>query len=411
MGARGNGYPTERPTRNGRKTMNENPSYQLISADSHVVEPPDIFAGRLPANLRDRAPKLESVDGGSAWVLDGLTPVPLPATAATGSGYRHSTRADGKPVTFDDVLPGATDPAERLKAQDSDSVDAEVLYPSPDLWDAIATLEDRDLKLACTRAYNDWIAEFSAHSPDRLIGLAKIPTTTCEDTRDELLRAVNDLNLRGVILDAWPCGGTSADADNDPFWDAVNDTGVPVSLHYAVGAGQRTAPPSGIAPGLKPPVADAAVPMVAAGVFDRFPKVRLVFAHADAGWAFHWLEFMDIAYVRHRHLDIYKLADPDAVPSEYIRKHSWFTFHQDRPAVKYRSKVGVTNLLWASHFPAEESDWPDDRQQAMRLTNEVSADERQALLADNTARLYRLPGFQDGFADADLQTFEPFVHY
>jgi predicted TIM-barrel fold metal-dependent hydrolase len=390
--------------------MTENPSYKLISADSQVVEPPDLFSSRLPADLRDRAPKLESIDGGSAWVLDGFDPIPLPKSAATGSGYRSSTRTNGGPITFEDVLPGAYDPAERLKAQDSDSVDAEVLYPSADLWDAIRSLEDRDLKLGCVRAYNDWIAEFGAHNPDRLIGLGKIPATTCDDAREELLRCVKELNLRGVILDAWPTGGPATDPDNDAFWDAVNDVGVPVSLPYAVGTG-RTAPPLGIAPGLKPPMADAAVPLVAAGVFDRFPGVRLVFAHADAGWTFHWLEFMDIAYVRHKHLDIYKLGDPDALPSEYIRKHSWFTFHQDRPAVKYRSKVGVTNLLWASCFPAEESDWPDNRQQAIRVTNEVSSDERDALLAGNTARLYGLPGYEDGFAEKELTTFEPFVHY
>jgi predicted TIM-barrel fold metal-dependent hydrolase len=390
--------------------MTDNPSYKLISADSGVVEPPDLFSNRLSADVRDCAPKLASVDGGSAWLLDGCEPVPLPRSAATGSGYRSSIRTNGKPISFEDVLPAGFDPAERLKAQDSDSVDAEVLYPSADLWDAIRSLEDRDLKLACVRAYNDWIAEFSRHNPGRLIGLGKIPATTCEDAREELVRCVNELNLRGVVLDAWPAGGSAADPANDPFWDAVNETGVPVSLPYAVGAG-RTAPPSGIAPGLKPPMADAAVPMVAGGVFDRFPGVRLVFAHANAGWTFHWLEFMDIAYVRHKHLDIYKLADPDALPSEYIRKHAWFTFHQDRPAVKYRSKVGLTNLLWASYFPTEESDWPDNRQQAMRVTNEVCNVERQWLLAENTARLYGLPGYQDGFAKADLEIFEPFVHY
>jgi len=390
--------------------MTENPSYKLISADSGVVEPPDIFSSRLSADLRDRAPKLESVNGGNAWMLDGFDPVPLPRTAATGSGYRSSIRRNGKPISFDEVLPAVFDPAERLKAQDSDSVDAEVLYPSADLWDAIRVLEDRDVKLACVRAYNDWIADFSRHNPDRLIGLGKIPATTCEDACEELVRCVKELNLRGVVLDAWPAGGGAADPSNDPFWEVVTENDVPVSLPYAVGAG-RTALPSGISPGLKPPMADAAVPLVAAGVFDRFPGVRLVFAHGDAGWTFHWLEFMDITYMRHKHLDIYKLGDPDALPSEYIRKHSWFTFHQDRPAVKYRSKVGVSNLLWASYFPAEESDWPDNRQQAMRVTNEVLEVERQALLADNTARLYGLPGYEDGFAKADLETFEPFVHY
>ena len=174
-------------------------------------------------------------------MIDGSDPVPLPVTAASGTGYQrfNLNHQKEKPLGFADVLPGLYDPAERLRAQDADSVQAEVLYPSAGLWEAITALDDRDLKLACARAYNDWIAEFSAHSPDRLIGLAKIPSTTCEDAREELLRCVKELNLRGAILDAWPSGNAVAgNADDDPFWDAVNEARVPVSLHYAVGRGQ-----------------------------------------------------------------------------------------------------------------------------------------------------------------------------
>jgi len=392
--------------------MADSTVYNLISADSHVLEPPDLFEKRLPAGLRGRAPKLGSWNGGSAWMLDGLEPVLLPATAATGSGYRLARQADDKPVAFDEVLPGLYDPLERLKAQDADSVDAEILYPSPGLWDAIKQLDDRDLKLACARAYNDWIADFSSKNPDRLIGLAKIPSTTVEDAREELLRCVKSLNLRGVILDTWPSGSAVAGKpDDEPFWQAVSDTGVPVSLHYAIGIQTETAPPGGIAPGLKPPSADATIPLVAAGVFDRFPNVRLVFAHGDAGWAFHWLEFMDINYVRHRHLDEYALQNPDALPSEYIRKHSWFTFHHDRSAVKNRSKLGVAHLTWGSHFPFDDANWPDDRQQAMRVTEELPSEDRQALLAGNAARLYRLPGYEKGFTAAELEKFEQLVYF
>lgn len=386
--------------------------YDLISADSHVLEPPDIFEKRLPAGLRDRAPRLEACNGGSAWMVDGHGPVPLPATAAWGSGCRLADRGDGKPVAFDEVLPGLYDPAERIKAQQADSVDAEILYPSTGLWEAIKQLEDRELKLACVRAYNDWIAEFSSYDPDRLIGLAKIPPTTVEEAREELLRSVNELDLRGVILDVWPNGGAVAgDPSDDPFWEAVNDSGVPVSLHYAVGVQAQTLPPAGIAPGLKPPMADVALPMVVAGLFDRFPDVRLVFAHGDAGWACHWLEFLDINYVRHRHLDEYALQNVDLLPSEYVRRHSWFTFHQDRTAVKNRRKLGIEHLIWSSHFPLEDANWPDDRQQAMRLSVDLPAEDRQALFAGNTARLYRLPGFEKGFADAAVETFETLVHF
>jgi predicted TIM-barrel fold metal-dependent hydrolase len=394
--------------------MADNNGYDVISADSHVVEPPDIFETRLPAKLRDKAPRLATVDGASAWLVEGSDPVLLPATAATGTGWRRAARGtvNGSAITWDAVLPSLYDAAERIKAQRADSVDAEVLYPSPGLWDAIKQLDDADLKLALVRAYNDWIAEFCSHAPERLFGVAKIPTTGVEDAKAELVRCVNDLGLRGAIIDAWPSGApVAANEADEPFWETVNDLRVPVSFHVGVGGTAETVPPSGIAPGLKPPMADALLPMVASGVFDRYPNVRVVFAHADAGWALHWMEFFDINYVRHKHLSEYALQDDDAVPSDYMRKHAWFTFHQDRSSVKNRHRFGGVHLMWASHFPFDDANWPDDRQQAMRVTEEVPAEERQALLADNVARLYRLPGHEKGFTDDEVSSFEQLVHF
>ncbi len=123
------------------------------------------------------------------------------------------------------------------------------------------------------------------------------------------------------------------------------------------------------------------------------------------------MEFFDINYVRHKHLAEYALQNPDAVPSDYIRKHAWFTFHQDRPAVKNRHRLGGAHLMWGSHFPYEDSNWPDNRQQAMRVTDAAPADERHSLLAGNVARLYRLPGFEKGFTEDEITSFEQLVHF
>lgn len=388
-------------------------TYELISSESHVVEPPDLFTSRLPAGLVDRAPKLGEADGGSAWFVDGSEPVPLLTTAATGSGWHRTAqgaRQEG-PISWDDVLPALYDPAERINAQWAGSIDAEVLYPTPGLWDEIALLEDDELQLACVRAYNDWLAEFCAHDPARLVGLAKLPTTGVDAARDELTRA-HGLGLRGAVLVAPPSGSPTAGTEADHgFWEVVDDLAVPISIHYGFGAGEPTTPPTGITPGLRPPMADALLPLAAGGVFDRYPGVKIVFAHGDAGWALHWMEFFDINYVRHKHLSEYALPDDDAVPSDYIRKHTWFTFHQDRPAVKNRHRLGGVHLMWASHFPYEDANWPDDRQQAMRVTDEAPADERHAMLAANVARLYRLPGHEQGFTDDEITAFDQIVHF
>jgi predicted TIM-barrel fold metal-dependent hydrolase len=386
--------------------------YQLISADSHVVEPPDLFETRLPSGLRDRAPKLAEVDGGDAWIVEGADPVPLPQQAATGSAFRRPPRGD-RPITFAEVLPALHDPAERVKAQDADGVAAEVLYPSTGLWDALKSVDDPELQLACIRAYNDWIAEFCAHAPDRLFGVAKIPSTNGIDAAvEELQRGVDELGLRGVLLDAWPSGAEkAADPADDPFWAAAAAAGVPVSVHWGLGRAVDTEAPTGIAPGVTPPMADVVLPLIVGRVFDRNPDLELVLAHGDAGWLLHWLEFRDITYVRHRHLNEYALEDPDAVPSDYFRRHCWFTFGHDRSSVKNRDRIGPVHLMWASHFPLDVADWPDDRQAAMRITEEVADDDRRALLAGNVGRLYRLPGYEQGFSREELDQFEALVHF
>ena len=382
--------------------------YSVISADSHVVEPPEVFESRVPGSLKERMPKLGTVDGSAAWLVEGAEPSPLSPTLATGSGWRKRS----EPLTWDAVLPGLHDPAERITAQESDSLDAEILYPSPELWDAIKLSEDAEMKLAAAKAYNEWLGEFCSHSPDRLFGVAKIPTTSVEDAVAELQRAVHELGLKGALLDAYPSGAAvGGRPEDEPFWEVASDLEVPVSLHYGIGVDAPGLPPSGIAPGLKPPMAEAMLPMVSAGVFARNPKAKVVFAHGDAGWALHWMEFFDINYVRQKHLGQYSLPDDDAVPSDYMRKFAWFTVHNDRSAVRNRNIFGKVHLIWGSHFPYDDSNWPDNRQQAVRLTDEVSPEDRQAVLADNVGRLYGLPGYEKDFSEEEVSTFPDLVHF
>ena len=100
--------------------MNDKIDYSLISADSHVFEPADLFETRLPARLRDRAPQVRESNGGSAWFVEDVVPVPFPASAVTGSGYRFPDLTDpDRPVTIGEIMPALHDPVERIKAQDS----------------------------------------------------------------------------------------------------------------------------------------------------------------------------------------------------------------------------------------------------------------------------------------------------
>ena len=79
--------------------------------------------------------------------------------------------------------------------------------------------------------------------------------------------------------------------------------------------------------------------------------------------------------------------------------------------MKNRHVLGKVHLMWGSHYPMADSHWPDDRQQAMRVTEEVPAEDRLALLGGNVARLYQLPGHTGGFTGDELTRFEQLVHF
>jgi hypothetical protein len=138
--------------------------YPIIDADAHVNEPPDLWQDRVPAKLRDRAPKVVHTDDGDWWSFDdGKRTRPLGFTAVAGLSY-----LDFKPsgITYEQTRPGSWDTKARLIDMDIDGIHAQVLYPSVTLAGAkvYAGPDDRELQLACVRAYNDWLADMCSSS-------------------------------------------------------------------------------------------------------------------------------------------------------------------------------------------------------------------------------------------------------
>ena len=101
-------------------------------------------------------------------------------------------------VRFEDIRAGGYDPAARLEELDRDGVDAEVLYPTPRLSQAIVANHDVEYHEAMVRAYNDWLSEYVAHAPERFGGLALIPNRGVEGALAEIDRVVDRPGMRGV---------------------------------------------------------------------------------------------------------------------------------------------------------------------------------------------------------------------
>jgi predicted TIM-barrel fold metal-dependent hydrolase len=377
--------------------------YRLVSADGHVVEPPDMWTKFLPAKFHDRAPKLvKDPKGGDAWELvPGAPPMPLGLVTNAGQFGKRYEELEWYGSTYDSILKGSFDGKARVEEQDFDGVDAEVLFPSQRTMGAFMAQEDDDYHLAGLEAYNTWMREeFMAADPERLVGLAQMPGIDVK-TAVKWLRDAKAAGYRGVIVSAYPSGNPDLSEEDDAFWEAAEEEKMPVHIHSGLRqAGKRTAgsfkkaaASAGRTIGLAEmggPVGDASQFMskfIYSGIFDRFPGLQMVAVECGAGWVPHFLEHMDDHYWRNR---TWTGSTLKLLPSEYFRRNWRVTFIREPFAVAVRHWIGVRNMMWSTDYPHHRHDWPYSRRIVEESMGGVPDDERRLMLRDNACELYRL---------------------
>jgi hypothetical protein len=169
----------------------------IISADSQVMEPANLWQERLDSNFRDQAPRVvkNEARAGYSFVAPGMTPFPAAGGFAVGKSGDELREHLNKGYAA--ARPSGWDPAERLKDQDLDGVAAEVLYTT--LGMPLFRVPDFDLQRACFRIYNDWLAEFCAYNPKCPVGRALISLVNVADAVKELERSARH-GLRGAMM-------------------------------------------------------------------------------------------------------------------------------------------------------------------------------------------------------------------
>lgn len=362
---------------------------RILSSDSHVVEPAEVWSGRIERRFADRGPRIiheHNGRKGDFFTAEGLTPFPIAAFAVAGVDPReYRQKMSGG---YEGVRPSAWDPVERIADQDRDGVMGEVLYPS--LAMQLFQLEDGELRAASFRAYNDWLAEYCASSPRRLAGVALIALDNPEDGARELARAANK-GLRGAMI--WgepPAERPYGDSSYDRFWAAAQDLAAPVSLHILTERKTVGRPLSNVMtyyPSLHHGVQKSLAGVIFGGVLERFPRLRIVSVENDIGWIPHYLQRMDHSYAKYRYLERDVIPNP---PSFYFHRQVCATFQDDRVGVVMRADIGVDNVMWASDFPHSDSTWPRSREVIERDFAGVPEAEVRKMIADNTAAVYGL---------------------
>ena len=364
-------------------------TYQLISGDSHINEPPDLWTSRVRPKFKHRAPRMERLEKGDAWIMEGSSG-PINFGNNANGGLPAAQRSAW--MRWDEIRKGGFVPAVRLEEQAQDGVEAEVLFPTPRVsHNVLANNGDAEFHLDCIRAYNDWLAEYAGYAPDRLAGIAMIPTTGVTDAVAELTRAMSVPGMRGALIGRYPNGGMEPSPADDAFWARAAELGVPVHIHVSLAEVASDNDPERKKAGARGELRhlDASLrsyELICTGIFDRFPSLDFVFAEVDCGWIPYVKEQFDNRFHRRAPGDRPPIAHP---PSFYFDHNIATTYVTDRFALANRHSIGVDRMLWSSDYPHGGTDWPNSRKQIEADMVGIDRDEKHAILAGNAARLYK----------------------
>lgn len=372
--------------------------YKIFSADSHVSEPGDLWMQRIDKELRYRAPRLEQRERDGKlqdfFIYEGFAPHPvgvgLGAAARNGESFREAGKG------YADALPGGWDPAARMKDQDIDGVEGEVLHTT--LAFRLFWLTDPKLQRACFRVYNDWLSEFCGYSPQRLIGLAVISLYDVDEAITELRRAKN-LGHRGAMIflsPPSPCPAYSSKV-YDPFWAEAQELEMPMVLHENTGGAESRLSPSSyweehrsLGALTRPHEVQRTLgQFILSGVLERFPRLKVVSTENGTDWLPWWIGRLKRARSILR--DSSYPTKLSLEPIEYLYRQVFFTYIDEPEAVEHRDLIGVDNLMFATDYPHTASVWPRSQQVVERDTAGLPPEVRRKLVHDNVMRAFNIP--------------------
>ena len=376
--------------------------YRLFSADSHLEISPSRWTDRVPEKYRDRAPRLVKLaNGGDGIIIEGR-PLYVVGLAIAGKPYeRHELRG----ISYEGSE-GAGSPEQRLKEQDKDGVDGEILYTSASNLSFWRGIKNDDAYLATVHAYNTFLAEeYCTVNRDRLVALGAIPTHSVDAAVKEMEYCAK-AGLKGMMLNTFSSGKSYPTAEDDRFYTAALDLNMPLSVHVSMqlpdgplfkyekdpgevafgGDPIRVLTRFGGNSGLN------AVQLLLSGVFDRFPKLRIYWAETQMGWLPYYYDQLDDVYNRSKHWmqRYFDLQPLTKAPSAYFREHFYWGFIYDRVGVRLRYEIGVDKVMWGNDFPHSAGDCPNSKRVIDDIFSGVPADEKQKMLVDNAVNFFHL---------------------
>ncbi len=369
----------------------------LISADSHVMEPLDLWWNALGHKFGDRTPRYLSAYQGEQgnFFYSGY------------QGWPVSWLRDNRPETERAALEAAErgmeacgyDPAVRVQFQKEAGLEAEVMNPTRLM--NIMRNPDTEVLQSCAQVYNDWLAAFVSYDPTRLVGVSVIPMDDVDWAVRELQRTAKMGLVRTMIHCQAPEGHSPyRDATYDRFWAAACETDTPITLHILTGhkldpiafAHFQSEEEASDNPALWVDLLNEiqlvlANDFIFGGILDRFPQLKVICSEFEISWVPGFMARLDQTEDVASRVKIPKLQ---MKASDYMRERIWHGFIDDTAAGFAIPYVGANRVLWGSDFPHIRSIGLDADSTVSKLIADLSPQEQEMVVSKNAAEMFRI---------------------
>jgi predicted TIM-barrel fold metal-dependent hydrolase len=372
----------------------------LVSVDDHVVEPPDLFEGRLSKKAAEKAPRVEKLDDGlESWVFEGA---PMPNVGLNAVAGRDPLEYGLDPTSFDQMRKGCFDIHERIRDMNVNGVLGSLNFPSlvGFAGTLFYTMEDKEIALELLRAYNDWhIEEWCGTYPGRMIPLAIPPIWDPQLMADEVLRVAEKgchaftfsenpskiNNLPSYHSDHW-----------DPFLAAMQETESVLCLH--IGSSSQMSITSMDAPmdtmiTLQPMnIVQCAADLVWSPMFRKFPNLKVALSEGGIGWIPYFLERLDYVYNHHHQWTNQDFGGK--LPSQVFNENILTCFIDDAVGIEVRHHLNIDSIMWECDYPHSDSTWPNAPEMAMKYLDGLPDDEINKITHLNAMNHFKFDAFK-----------------
>ena len=375
--------------------------YEIISADCHIDLPwlpADLFTSQAAKKYRDRMPYVDQTDNGPQWVS--RTGAQFGLQNGMGSAGRkyipgqiHRSDRMAAQGLYSDGEKGIrrlTDPKLRIKDQDLDGVQAEVIYG---VLGASMRLNDNAAATELLRIYNEWLADFCAAAPDRFAGLASIPSHDVDAAVAEIQNVAERGVLKGIEVANTHDMAPLFDPSWKPVWEVANEAQLPIHYHTIgpkndynfdnMAALQRRQAFAVHITSFQLAMSKIIMEIIYGGVLEAYPKIKVVIGESGIGWLPYILDHMDLEWE-----DQFKDLTLKMKPSDYWRRQCFATYQSDPIGLRLLDILGEDNVMWGSDFPHPDGVWPDSKAFIEREFEHIPKTIKQKILCDNAAELY-----------------------